>query len=932
MTGNVLAKKIFINNESECSRIIASFDWRRHPLGNPENWPQSLITTLGILLHSKFPMFLFWGREHYCFYNDAYRPSLGIAGKHPDAIGKTGKEVWPEIWDVIYPQIAQVMGGGEATWHEDVLLPIFRNNKLEDVYWTYSYSTVFDETAKVAGVFVTCSETTAKVISEKKLIDLSRALRSRANAVARSNDQLTKNIERLNKAEKMAHFGSFEWNIKSGKITWSDELYRIFGTEPGLIEPDVNFALEHNDNPVEKERILKKLDYCIANNMPFTEIFEFTRNDGSQRMIKIDALLVEEQQSIETTMSGVIIDITEKERLEKERLELAAIIENSLNEIYIFDASSLKFMYINEGALLNIGYTFDELIELTPVDITPEFSTESFRNMMNPLIKHDRRIVVFNTVHLRKNGSTYPVEVHLQKMTYLGKPVLVAIIIDTTVQQDALRQREQERLENEALINNTSDSLWSVDREQKLITANQSFIKKMQAASGKIVNRGDDLLLNDLFSDTVLDDYQTAYKKALMGQKIVMEIRNQNAAGLVNEWTELSLNPIIDDDAIIGVACYAKDITESKNVTLRLQESENKYKLLFESSPLPKLVYDLGTLHILDVNEASLEKYGYTKSQMLELDMNDLRPASEKKDFLSLIKQLKDGHHLLSYGPMVYKKKDGTTFTADVNLHKINYNGKEAVIAIISDISEKQAYENKLKQLNKSLLESNRELQQFASRTAHDLQEPLRMISNFTGLLEKNYGDIPDEKALQYIYFAKDGANRMQHLIADILEYARVDGKSAGFEPVNIDEIIKQVLKDMKHRIEKTKAVINYTGDNVNIMGNANLLYRLILNLISNALKFVSKDTNPVVSISVKDKGRIWEFAITDNGIGIAAEDQAQLFTAFNRLHSRQSYEGSGLGLATCKKIVEQHHGKIWLHSEEGKGTTFYFTFKKIIE
>lgn len=153
----------FLAGGGEMGRLTRHYDWSKSALGTPDTWPQSLRTTLSILLNSKFPMFLFWGEELLCFYNDAYRPSLGNNGKHPGSLGQPGAQVWPEIWDQIKPLIDQVLLGGEATWSEDQLIPIYRNGRLEDVYWTFSYSPVSDESGRPMGVFVTCTETTGQV-------------------------------------------------------------------------------------------------------------------------------------------------------------------------------------------------------------------------------------------------------------------------------------------------------------------------------------------------------------------------------------------------------------------------------------------------------------------------------------------------------------------------------------------------------------------------------------------------------------------------------------------------------------------------------------------------------------------------------------------------------------------------------------------------
>lgn len=161
----------FLSKGGEMGALTRAKDWSKTLVGSVETWPQSLRTTLGLLLNSKFPMFLFWGPEHICFYNDAYRPSLGNDGKHPFILGKKGADSWPEIWDFIKPLIDQVILEGEATWHEDQLLPIYRNGRMEDVYWTFSYSPVNNESGKPAGVLVICNETTEKVKLVRKLED-----------------------------------------------------------------------------------------------------------------------------------------------------------------------------------------------------------------------------------------------------------------------------------------------------------------------------------------------------------------------------------------------------------------------------------------------------------------------------------------------------------------------------------------------------------------------------------------------------------------------------------------------------------------------------------------------------------------------------------------------------------------------------------------
>ena len=172
------AQDRFLNGGGNMGRLIREKNWSTTSLGDISLWPQSLRTSLSIILNSKFPMFLFWGTQLECFYNDAYRPSLGNDGKHPLILGMPAQDAWPEIWHIVSPLIDQVMNGGEATWSEDQLIPIFRNGKIEDVYWTFSYSPVYNEEGKPGGVFVTCTETTGNVLNLKKLEESDKKFRN----------------------------------------------------------------------------------------------------------------------------------------------------------------------------------------------------------------------------------------------------------------------------------------------------------------------------------------------------------------------------------------------------------------------------------------------------------------------------------------------------------------------------------------------------------------------------------------------------------------------------------------------------------------------------------------------------------------------------------------------------------------------------------
>lgn len=235
--------------------------------------------------------------------------------------------------------------------------------------------------------------------------------------------------------------------------------------------------------------------------------------------------------------------------------------------------------------------------------------------------------------------------------------------------------------------------------------------------------------------------------------------------------------------------------------------------------------------------------------------------------------------------------------------------------------------EEKVKERTLELTRSNTELEQFAYVASHDLQEPLRMVSSYLQLLERRYKDKLDNDALEFINFAVDGASRMQRMINDLLTYSRVGTRGKPFEPTDTESVIKQAKDNLKVAIDESGAVITY-DPLPTVMADSSQLLQLSQNLIGNSIKFKGTEA-PQINIAAAEKENEWLFSVRDNGIGIEPKDKEQIFEIFQRLHSREEYPGTGIGLAVCKKIVERHGGRIWVESEPGKGSTFYFTVKK---
>jgi light-regulated signal transduction histidine kinase (bacteriophytochrome) len=262
------------------------------------------------------------------------------------------------------------------------------------------------------------------------------------------------------------------------------------------------------------------------------------------------------------------------------------------------------------------------------------------------------------------------------------------------------------------------------------------------------------------------------------------------------------------------------------------------------------------------------------------------------------------------------------------------YPSENGLSVYIKDITERKLSQIQLNELHQNLQEtahhlavSNAELEQFAYVASHDLQEPLRMVTGFLTQLEKKYSDIIDEKGKQYIYYAVDGAKRMRQIILDLLQFSRVGRFEGKAEEVDTNKVVKDILSLYKKQIEKTKAIIDF--DKLPVVHTFKSPFtQVIQNLVSNALKYQKPGQQPVIKIAAEELTSHWQFSIQDNGIGIAPDSYERIFVIFQRLHHKDEYSGTGIGLAIVKKIVEGMGGGIWVESNKGEGSTFFFTIK----
>ncbi len=285
-------------------------------------------------------------------------------------------------------------------------------------------------------------------------------------------------------------------------------------------------------------------------------------------------------------------------------------------------------------------------------------------------------------------------------------------------------------------------------------------------------------------------------------------------------------------------------------------------------------------------------------------------------------------------GPVLNKRieiaalhRDGTEFPIELAIAAIRWGERRLFSAFVRDVTEQKRAQQELARKVEELARSNAELEQFAYVASHDLQEPLRMVASFTQLLAHRYKGKLDADADEFIGFAVDGATRMQQLIQDLLSYSRVTTKGQSFRLIDAKAPCDNALENLQTSIKDSNAVVN-VGPLPAVLADPRQLMQLFQNLIGNAVKY-RNDRTPEIHVAAKPNGDQWVFSVQDNGIGIAPQHSERIFQMFQRLHTTNEYQGTGIGLAICRKIVERHGGKIWVEAQPGKGSTFVFTIPR---
>ena len=487
-------------------------------------------------------------------------------------------------------------------------------------------------------------------------------------------------------------------------------------------------------------------------------------------------------------------------------------------------------------------------------------------------------------------------------------------------------------------------SIFVLQPDGNISMANQNFANQIGIHLQDIIEQPIGLIKDQAQLWTMGPEHTQADKREILEAKVFAPkaILTENG---ITKWYQTHRIPILDARQQLHELLYiSMDVSDQIENEAAIQASEQKYRALFESSAAGIIIVDIEGRKALDCNFRAQELFEATFEEILEGNTltfsPDIQPNGQtsKEKLHQLLKEFRQTKQRVD-SEWQFRTLKGRLFEANVTYSPLHLNGSLVSVLLVRDITEQKRAQRNLQEKVQELdltneqmrkyIESNLQLENFAYMASHDLKEPLRTTIAFSQLLERRYGDRLDHDGKEFLKYILDASKSMSNLINDLLAYSRVNTKGTKPEQIRTKVFLKNILQQLWSLLKESQGEVDMEGLPKEFLADRMHMHQLFQNLITNGLKFRRKGIPPKITIRAESKGKYWQFSVSDNGIGIEPKYHEKIFLLFRKLHSADDYEGTGIGLAMCKNIVEKHGGTLWLESEAGKGTTFYFTLLK---
>jgi PAS domain S-box-containing protein len=889
----------------EMARLLAAFDWEKSPVGPPAQWPAHFRVTLSNLLHNAFPMLLLWGPDLLVFYNDAYRPALGIDGRHPANLGMPARDAYAEVWSLVGPLLERVYGG-ETIFFEEQPQPFLRNGRMEEVLWTYSSGPVLDESGTPGGVLVVCSEVTQKVARFNNLLQQVQA----AFAIFRGEELL---IEEANPA-----------------------MLRVWGLGPEVIGRPL--AEVHTATSTTFLELLRGVYHSGEPYQGFEVPIAFRRPDGSTETFyfNFEYSPYRDATGYTTGVMALAYDVTQQALAKQERLILqdemqSAITAADLGYWNVDPRRNTLSCNARTRVLFGLPAGDGEAVDLdAAIAAIDEADRERVaaairRSISNPA--HSNYDIEYRVLHPDNDEPQHVRAIGKSYFDEDGKAWRFSgIIQDITPRKLAEEELRASEQRFGAAIDAVQGVVWTNNAEGRMQGPQPGWTAMTGQTEAEYRDFGWVSVVHPDDAQATVDAWKAAVREK---QKFVFEHRLRRVDG---SWGRYSVRavPIFDNSGDIRewVGVHT-DITEQRRSEEALRNSESHLRELADF--MPQIVWSTDADGYHDFYNQRWYEYtglNYEESKN-EGWSRVLHPDDAAHTWRLWNHSLKTG----AYYEVEYRmrRSDGQYRWLLARAMPVRDDEGRIVrwFGTCTDIHDRKSSTETLERLvaerTMELQRSNDDLQQFAHVASHDLKEPVRKIATFESRLSQEFADALPERAKGYLEKIRTASRRMYNMIEGVLRYSSLNDGEPLTDPVDLNEVINQIRSDLEVLISEKGARIEAEKLPV-LKGSPTLLYQLFYNIINNALKFAAPDRPLQVRITAESLPGAARICIADNGIGFEPEHAAHIFKTFTRLHPKDRYEGTGLGLALCQKIVDRHGGSIRAEGREGEGATFIIT------
>jgi PAS domain S-box-containing protein len=621
------------------------------------------------------------------------------------------------------------------------------------------------------------------------------------------------------------------------------------------------------------------------------------------------------------------------QKLDKSEKQYHYLFENSPMPMWVIDLNTFKFLDVNEIAILQYGYSRQEFLSMTTLDIRPDEGKELFKQVghLFEMSRTNYSKGIWN--HRKKDGTIIQVETIGHRIIFEGVPARLILSNDVTERKKAEEKLDKSEKLFRAMIEKDADMKILATHDGKVFYASPSITEIlgyenqefMAMPAFDLIHPDDVPWLIEGVSDIVQTPGKSFYRQQRLKHKVGTWL-----------WCEGTITNMLHEPAVAALVSNFRDITARKHAEEAIKLAEANYREIFDKASDAIYVHEMETGKVIEVNRRAYEITGYTREELLNTDPQEFITGNPNYTLQHALNYL---HNAAAGEPQLFewlnKNKDGSHNWLEINLKKATIAGKDRILSFFREINDRKKAQMEILKLNEGLEQkvidrteqlevANKELEAFSYSVSHDLRAPLRAINGFAKILGENCSNFSDSEGKRLFNRIEENAKKMGLLIDDLLEFSRLGRKEIHKLPMQMTELAEAALLEINTTVNHNAAVKIHQLHPAN--ADRAMIKQVMINLLSNAIKYSSKTKKPSIEFkSYLEKNEII-YSVSDNGAGFNNQFAHKLFGVFQRLHLEADFEGTGVGLALVKRIINKHGGRVWAAGELNKGATFCFS------